>query len=672
MMELFSARAETVAFFRPVAASPDDPMIALMAERYGLPLAREAMLGCRVAEARDLVAEGNEAELIKRILGRFKALEERFEHVVCEGSDYSLSIPGLEFDFNAELANELGCQMLPVLNGARRDSGEILDEVRMVVASLNERGCDLLAVVVNRVAEPQRAPLAEALEHHHAIDLPVYAVPHHPILDMPTVGEVAAAIGARHLIGPQESLNREIAHYKVAAMGLPNFLDHVHEGTLVITPGDRSDIILGCLAADHSLRYPRVAGVVLTGGLQPAPQICRLIEGLESNTIPLLGVDQDTFSAATSIGAVESTLSADNPRKVAAALGLLEGAIDFPQLCQRIRLHGRERVTPLQFEYELISRAKRQRMHIVLPEGNEERILRAAEILRLREVADITLLGRADEIERRSTSLGLRLEGVRIVDPAHAEERERYADALYQARRDKGMTRQVAWDMVEDVSYFGTLMVHTGAADGMVSGAVHTTQHTIRPAFQVIRTQPGVRLISSVFLMSLHDRVLVYGDCAVNPDPNAEELAEIAISSAITAAHFGIEPRVAMLSYSTGDSGSGQAVDKVREAVAIARRRAPELKLEGPIQYDAAVDAAVARTKLPDSEVAGRATVFIFPDLNTGNNTYKAVQRTAGAVAIGPILQGLNRPVNDLSRGCSVADIVNTVAITAIQAQEQR
>jgi phosphate acetyltransferase len=305
----------------------------------------------------------------------------------------------------------------------------------------------------------------------------------------------------------------------------------------------------------------------------------------------------------------------------------------------------------------------------VLPEGSEERILRAAEILIRRDVADLILLGNSQEISQKISFLGLHLHQVDIIDPMNSELTERFAGIYVELRRHKGMTVERARDTVTDVSYFGTMMVYDGLADGMVSGAIHTTGETIRPAFEIIRTRPGVSIVSSVFLMCLPDKVLIYGDCAVNPNPDAEDLADIAITSSGTAAAFGIEPRVAMLSYSTGASGKGADVEKVREAVRIARARRPDLKLEGPIQYDAAVDASVARSKLPDSEVAGHATVFIFPDLNTGNNTYKAVQRSAGAVAIGPVLQGLNKPVNDLSRGCTVTDIVNTVTITAIQAQ---
>jgi phosphate acetyltransferase len=571
----------------------------------------------------------------------------------------------VEFEFNADLANHLGCLMLPVLNGLGREGRDIADDAAITVTSLEERQCDLLAVAVNRLDEEARNYLKTiSLDE----ELPLFLLGDLPILEMPTVGEMAHAIGAKQLAGPSDALTREIADVKVAAMQLPNFLEHLSENSLVIVPGDRADIIVGCVCADRSVNQPRVAGLVLSGALPIDPQISALLEGM-GHTIPILGMDEDTYTTAAKISAVESVLGPDNPRKIAAALAVLEESLDYRHMCQRIRTTGGTRTTPLQFEYELVSRAKRKRQTIVLPEGEEERILRAAEIVHLRQIADIVLLGNPDSIRRRIATLGLRLGEVRIIDPIQAPERRDYATALFEARRHKGLTWQMASDLVEDLSYFGTLMVHTGAADGMVSGAVHTTQHTIRPAFQVIRTSPESSIISSVFLMSLSDRVLVYGDCAVNPDPNAEQLAEIALSSARTARQFGIEPRVAMLSYSTGDSGQGEAVEKVRRATEIARAKAGDILIEGPIQYDAASDPAVAKSKMPGSEVAGRATVFIFPDLNTGNNTYKAVQRTADAVAIGPILQGLNKPVNDLSRGCTITDIVNTVAITAIQAQ---
>jgi phosphate acetyltransferase len=324
----------------------------------------------------------------------------------------------------------------------------------------------------------------------------------------------------------------------------------------------------------------------------------------------------------------------------------------------------------MMFEHQLVERARSDRKHIVLPEGEDDRILVAADRLLRRNVVDLTILGPVDGIAERARTMGLDLSSAVILDPETDPLRSVFAADLTEIRSSKGLALDAAFDLVADVSYFGTMMVWKGLADGMVSGAAHTTAHTIRPALQIIKTTPGVSIVSSVFFMALEDRVLVYGDCAVNPDPNAEQLADIAISSAETSSAFGVDPRIAMLSYSTGSSGSGADVEKVREATRIARERRPDLAIEGPIQYDAAVDASVAKSKLPDSTVAGRATVFIFPDLNTGNNTYKAVQRSANAVAIGPVLQGLRLPVNDLSRGALVEDIINTVVITAVQAQQ--
>ena len=349
-------------------------------------------------------------------------------------------------------------------------------------------------------------------------------------------------------------------------------------------------------------------------------------------------------------------------------LGHFEACVDTRELEARIVNLCSTKITPKMFEYNLLERAAARKMRIVLPEGAEERILRATDILQRRNVADVTIMGNVAGVTAKIASLGLDLD-VPIIQPDLSPKFDDYVQTYFELRKQKGISLEQARDTMNDPTYFGTMMVYKGDADGMVSGSINTTAHTIRPAFEFIKTKPGISVVSSIFLMCLKDRVLVFGDCAVNPNPTAEELAHIAISSAHTASIFGITPRVAMLSYSTGASGKGADVEKVKEATRIAKELAPDLPLEGPLQYDAAIDPEVAKTKLPDSDVAGRATVFIFPDLNTGNNTYKAVQRAAGAVAIGPVLQGLNKPVNDLSRGCTVADIVNTVAITAVQAQ---
>jgi phosphate acetyltransferase len=672
-MDRLAAAGGGVAYFRPIIADVEDRVLQLMISRYGSEQKLASHYGLLAPKAHRFFADGDKKELIEIILDRFRRLALYQRHMLCEGADFGSSLPGADLDFNLELASHLGCQVVVVIDGHQRDEGQLLEDLQNLQEALDEHHSQVFALFINRVQPGLPQGILDRLKGAVRKGTPIYLLEQQPVLDMPTVGEVAQALGAELLAGNPVSLVREVLHIQVAAMELPHFLDRLVKGSLVITPGDRGDLILGSLLADVSNLYPQMAGVLLTGGLRPAPEVMKLVEGLGGANLPILLVEEDTFDTAMAVNRVESHLDTENPRKLAAALALTE---ELPLDCCSLTGEGviapPQVTTPLRFEYEIMQRARHERQHIVLPEGDEERVLRAAEILLMREIADITLLGDPDAIRAKASRLGLRLDKARLIDPVRSPLRQRYAEALHEARKHKDVTIEAALDMIEDVSYFGTLMVHCGDADGMVSGAVHTTQHTIRPALEVIRTAPGHTTISSVFLMSLADRVLVYGDCAVNPDPNAEQLAEIAVTSAATAERFGIVPRVAMLSYSTGDSGVGKAVDKVRQAVAMARKKAPWFKLEGPIQYDAAVDASVARTKLPESEVAGRATVFIFPDLNTGNNTYKAVQRTAGAVAIGPILQGLGKPVNDLSRGCSVADIVNTVAITAIQAQGSR
>jgi phosphate acetyltransferase len=424
-------------------------------------------------------------------------------------------------------------------------------------------------------------------------------------------------------------------------------------------------VLVGTLAAARSETFPTPSGIVLTGGFEPEPTTRRLVDGFPQ-TLPILLTDMPTFEVATTVAALRGRMRSGSTRKIDAALAHATTWLPVDEVLDRIELQPTNAVTPLMFTHDVFDRAQGDRRHIVLPEGTEPRILAAAERVLRRGVANITLLGQPAAVAQAAAECGVDVSAARVVDPIHDPLRERFADVYADVRRHRGITRDQAWDTVTDVSYFGTLMVHTGLADGMVSGSVHTTAHTIRPAFEIIRTTRGVDVVSSVFFMLLPDRVLVYGDCAVVPDPTAEQLADIAVSSAATASAFGVEPRVAMLSYSTGESGSGADVDKVRRATALVRQRAPDLLVDGPLQYDAAVEPSVGRSKAPDSPVAGRATVLIFPDLNT----YKAVQRSAGATAVGPVLQGLKKPVNDLSRGATVDDIAMTIAVTALQAQQ--
>jgi phosphate acetyltransferase len=685
LMEMLSARAERVGFFRPIVRSADgtDPQIALMRRRYGLSDPPEAMFGMSDDDAQAAVATGDHEELKKRVVAAFRELERECDAVVCEGTDFSGQAPALDFDLNADLANELGLPVLVVVQG--RTVPAAVDAARVARESLLRRGCELFGVLVNRVPIGSMRDVTESLMPAED-ERPLYVLPEHSDLAYPTVAEVADALGARPLVSlsdlrkaswagaslllstsPEEQLQRDVRSVVVAAMSVDHFIETLEEGALVIVPGDRPEILVACITSTLSSAFASVAGVVLTGGYELNPAIRRL---LESAPFPVLEVPANAYSAAAVVDSVRPGITADNERKIASALAVFEAGVDLMELEERIAIERPTRMTPTMFEYDLVERAKADKRHIVLPEGDDERVLLAADILLRRGVVDLTILGDPQDVRAHAAALGLDLEGVNVVDPHTSPLRAVYAETYHDLRKSRGVTEEAALETAADASYFGTLMVQAEAVDGMVSGAAHTTGDTIRPAFEVIKARRGVSVVSSVFLMLLPDRVLVYGDCAVNPRPDSRQLADIAISSAETAATFGVEPRVAMLSYSTGESARGPDVDAVRSATDVVKERRPDLKVEGPIQYDAAVDASVAQKKLPDSEVAGQATVFIFPDLDTGNIAYKAVQRSAGATAVGPVLQGLRKPVNDLSRGCTVTDIVNTVIITAIQAQE--
>jgi phosphate acetyltransferase len=666
LMELLTRQVDRVGVFRPLLHGLPDRMFDLLRSRYRLTQEPRTAYGMSYEEAAALQAEQGRDALISHLVDRFHQVARDYEAVLVLGSDFEeTNLPG-ELGINARLANEFGASVLPVIGGRDQNPETIADEVRNAHLSYTALGCDVLAMIANRV--PRIAVEDAAARLRGRLPVPAYVVPEEPALSAPSVSQISAALGAEVLLGDHSGLSRDVMDFVFGGAMLPTFIKALTPGCLVITPGDRADLIIGSLAA-HSAGAPPIAGILLTLDERPGPEILALAGRLAPGT-PVISVPAGSFHTATELSAMEGKLGAATPRKVETALGLFENHVDTADLLQRLSVVRGERVTPMMFEHELIERARSARQRVVLPEGTEERILRAAEVLLRRNVCDLILLGDTDAVRKRAAELGINLDvgACEIIDPQTSPLRESFAEIYAKLRAHRGVSYELAHDVVADVSYFGTLMVQQGLADGMVSGAVHSTAATIRPAFEIIKTAPGAAIVSSVFFMCLADRVLVYGDCAVNPDPDAEQLADIAIQSAETAAQFGVRPRVAMLSYSTGTSGSGADVDKVRRATELVRERRPELLVEGPIQYDAAVDAAVAATKMPDSEVAGKATVLIFPDLNTGNNTYKAVQRSAGAVAVGPVLQGLRKPVNDLSRGALVSDIVNTVAITAIQA----
>jgi phosphate acetyltransferase len=670
LLDTLSHAAQRIGVFRPVArtSAERDYVLELLLDHDGVDLGYDESVGVSYEEVHD-----DPDAALSRIVERFKAVEERCDVVIIVGSDYTDVGSPTELSYNARVAANLGAPVLLVLGGqspqeGARSADDLAQVYGLARQELDAAHAHLLGVIANRSDPAQLGDIIDGLSAAVGPDTPVWAIPEDPFLIAPSLAMLLDAVDGTLLKGDPELLLREALGVVMAGMSMENVLTRLIEGSVVVVAGDRADVLLALLMAHASETFPSLAGIILNGGFPLLPQIELLIDGLGSS-LPIISTELGTYDTARIITKTRGRLAAASPRKFDTALALFEQHVDAALLLERLDVAQPTVVTPLMFEYALLDRARKNQKHIVLPEGKDDRILRASSTLLRRGVARLTILGDEAEIRARATELGLDISAAGILSPLDETLRERFAAEYVRLRSHKGMTLEVARETVTDVSYFGTMMVHLGLADGMVSGAMHTTAHTIRPGFEIIKTTPGVSIVSSVFLMCLEDRVLVYGDCAVNPDPNAEQLADIAVSSAETAAQFGIDQRIAMLSYSTGESGTGADVDKVRSATDLVRRRRPDLAVDGPIQYDAAVDVAVGASKLPDSEVAGRATVFIFPDLNTGNNTYKAVQRSAGAVAIGPVLQGLRKPINDLSRGALVQDIVNTVAITAIQAQ---
>jgi phosphate acetyltransferase len=666
LLDALTREVGAVGVFRPLTAAGSggddiDLIVDLLINQPGISQTYDEAIGVTYEAARQ-----NSDEALHVIVERFGQLTDRFEVILVVGSDYTDVATGTELSFNAKIAANLGSPVVLVVHGRERSAEQIRAAADSAIAELRANHAQTVAVIANRVDHDAADAIRQALADLEAVV--TAAIPENSLLSAPTFRALVEAADGELVLGSQTWMDREALGVIVAAMSLPHVLDRLVPDVAVIAASDRTDLLPGLMLAHQSGTFPALAGILLTGGYEMPETIRRLSEGVQQN-LPIALTELGTFTTAERVMRVRGPITKDSSRKIETAHRAFAEQVDQAALLAAIDISGSHVRTPLMFEYQLMERARADRQRIVLPESQDDRILEAAAILLRRGVADLTLLGEENNVRARASALGLDLDEASIVSPFDADLVEKFAAAYADARAHKGMTVERAKDVVTDGSYFGTLMVHLGLADGMVSGAVNTTAHTIRPALEIIKTKPGVGTVSSVFLMCLADRVLVYGDCAVIPEPTTEQLADIAISSAETAQQFSIEPRVAMLSYSTGTSGSGADVEKVRAATALVAERSPDLLLEGPIQYDAAVDPEVARAKLPDSPVAGRATVFIFPDLNTGNNTYKAVQRSAHAVAIGPVLQGLRKPVNDLSRGALISDIVNTVAITAVQAQ---
>ncbi len=673
LMRLLLGKTKKVGYFRPIIDElPNgvkDNHIETVLTHFDLDMDYEDCYALTGTEVIHKKANGEDGEIFDIIIEKYKSIEDRFDFVLVEGTDFYGEGIFVEFDINVLIAKNLGIPTIIVGNGKDKSIDELASNLHLTYDSFVDKEVKVLSVISNKVNIHKPELVKKAIQKEIKDDVIVSVIPLIKYLNIPTIKEIIDELNADIVFG-KKKINNQVGGFAIGAMQLRNFLNYLIDDCLVITPGDRADIILSALQANISNNYPRISGIILTGGIIPEKPILKLIKGLKE-IVPILSVEKGTFEIANKIGAIRSHIYANNRQRIFTSLSTFEKYVDVDILAKRLITLVPKGMTPRMFQYNLVKKAQKNKKHIVLPESNDERILRAAGRLITLNIVDITLLGKRSKIQNLITKnrIRLNLDKVNVIDPVESKYFDEYTNTLYELRKHKNLNIDAAKDLMTNVSYFGTMMVYKGDADGMVSGAVHTTQHTIRPALQFIKTKPDVSVVSSVFFMCLEDRVSVFGDCAINPNPTAEQLAEIAISSAESSLAFGIEPKVAMLSYSSGSSGVGEDVDRVRKATEIVKNLRPELKIEGPIQYDAAVDVNIGKKKLPDSEVAGQASVLIFPDLNTGNNTYKAVQRETGAVAIGPMLQGLNKPVNDLSRGCTVDDIFNTVIITAIQAQ---
>ena len=673
LMSMLTGKTAKVGYFRPIIEDFKDGKIdnhiETVISHFGLDIAVEDAFAITKSKLIKKKNKGKLGEVLDLIIEKYKRLEEKFDFVLVEGTSFSGEGTVIELDMNVLIAKNLGIPAVIVGSGVDKTLEELIDSLYLAYDSFKVKDVEVLAVIANKVQLSNLKVVADGLKSNLPAAVLVNAIPLISSLNNPTLKEIVEVLGAKVLFGA-EFLNNEVGNFSVGAMQLRNYLLHLKENALVITPGDRADIILGALQANESANYPAISGIVLTGNIVPEDSIIKLIEGL-TTIVPIITVEGGTYGITNQLGNIKSKIYADNKLKIEVSINTFEKYVDVDDLAKKLLSFEGDGMTPKMFQYNLVKRAKQHRKHIVLPEGSDERIIIAASRLQAMDVVEISIIGNKKQIESKVLELGLPFDfsKVKIINPIKSEKYEDYVNTYYELRKNKNVSMAMAKDLMEDVSYFGTMMVYKGDADGMVSGAAHTTQHTILPALQFIKTKPETCLVSSIFFMCLEDRVSVFGDCAINPNPTAEQLAEIAISSADSSLAFGIKPKIAMLSYSSGSSGKGDEVDKVRAATEIVRKKRPDLKIEGPIQYDAAVDMAIGKSKMPNSEVAGQASVLIFPDLNTGNNTYKAVQRETGALAIGPMLQGLNKPVNDLSRGCTVDDIINTVVITAIQAQ---
>ncbi len=676
LMNELLIRKSKVGYFRPVIndypEGQKDNHILTMLDFFKLDMKYDDAYAFSRSEMVKLLNQGQEKKIIEKIIRKYKKLEKKFDFILIEGSDFSGEGAMIEFELNVKLASNLSIPTILVSSGVSKGFEEYISNVKLAYDSFREEKVEVPAIIANKIKPKNLKRLVGRLQKLVDEGTYVTAIPRDENLLKPSMRDILNYFDGKVLFG-EDHLEKPVKNYEVGAMQLRHYLSRLRDKSVVITPGDRGDLILGAIQADKSDAYPSISGLVLSGGITPEKPILKLIDGINTS-LPIIVVKPNTYEVTTQIADLKPRINPFDKRKIMRSISLFKKHVDVKQILDKLIQYENEKMTPSMFLYNLEEWAGREHKRIVLPEGTDERILKAAARLQESGLVDIILLGKRDQICQivKNKGINLNCNEIKIVDPETSTKSDAYAKKLYELRKHKGITEATAYDLVKDPSYFGTMMVLTGDADGMVSGAVHTTQHTIRPALQLIKTKPDAKLVSSVFFMCLPDRVSAFADCAINPNPNSEQLAEIAIATADSAKKFGIKPKVAMLSYSSGSSGKGEDVEKVRKATEIVKEKRPDILVEGPIQYDAAVDPEVGKKKMPNSPVAGQASVLIFPDLNTGNNTYKAVQRETGALAIGPMLQGLNKPVNDLSRGCTVDDVYNTILLTAIQAQDDQ
>jgi len=669
LMQFLKTKFQRVAFFQPIIKNKNDNNMNFIKNHFSLNITIEQIYLYELETIEDLLSSGQQDKIISTIIEKFNHLKENYDFILIQGISKEY-ISSINSDINLTIAKNLSTIYVNIINGFKKSQHDIIDDIKIESRIIEDEHLHLFCTFINKI---DKNIILDTFKEIKKLNLEqdVFCLPFIKEVDNITMSDIYENLNCKLLYGKKSNLNQQIGQIKIVSMQLDNFLNYIENNDLLILSGDRSDIIAGVLLYLKSNNFKQISGILLTGNIQPQGIFNDILNSIDNFPIAILTNPLNTFETMNKVDNLKPKLTHKSYSKISLLLGSFIKHVDHNIIDKQLNIQTDDEImTPMMFEYNLFNKARTNKKHIVLPESEDDRILRATEIVLNQHIVDITLLGDKDNIDRKSKLLGLDLSKANIIDPKESELTQKFADEFYNIRKHKGILPQSALETMEnEYNYFATMMVHLGYADGMVSGASHTTANTVRPALQIIKTIEGVDIVSSLFFMCLDTNVLVYGDCAINQNPTAQELAQIAISSANTATAFGMEPKIAMLSYSTGASGAGEDVTKVLDATNIVKETVPNILIDGPLQYDAAIDKSVAKKKLPDSKIAGVANVLIFPDLNTGNNTYKAVQRSSGAVAIGPVLQGLKKPVNDLSRGCTVKDIINTVAITAIQAQ---